>query len=246
MRRIAVFHIPRTAGKWVHEIVRVNNLENSVLWRGHNPVRQTQSHWMPLGHLALTIRDPISWYQSQENFTKGMSEPNPMKLLSREGRDGLEGALERMQSAEELRSLSLSHPEVSFFKKALSPAPWDFMRNTGLGLWSWSIRHMVSVPHPKQWRAADVPVPLGKIFVIRQGSLLEDLQTLFGRELYVPDEVGPERDDRSADYVAHHPDSLEGKFPFLEQEIRHWETIARYDQTRLAGKMTFSPLARRY
>ena len=246
MRRIAVFHIPRTAGKWVHEIVRVNNLENSVLLRGHNPVRQTQSHPMALGHLALTIRDPISWYQSQENFTKGMSEPNPMKLLSREGRDGLEGALERMQSAEELRSLSLSHPEVSFFKHALSPAPWDFMRNTGLGLWSWAIRHMVSVPHPKRWRAADVPVPLGKIFVIRQGSLLEDLQTLFGRELYVPDEVGPERDDRSGDYVAHQLGSLEGKFPFLEQEIRHWETIARYDQTRLAGKMAFFPLARRY
>jgi hypothetical protein len=147
---------------------------------------------MPLGHLALTIRDPISWYQSQENFTKGMSEPNPMKLLSREGRDGLEGALERMQSAEELRSLSLSHPDVSFFKKALSPAPWDFMRNTRLGLWSWAIRHMVSVPHPKQWRAPDVPVPLGKIFVVRQGSLLEDLQTLFARELCIPDEVDHE------------------------------------------------------
>lgn len=96
MRRIAVFHIPRTACKWVHEIVQVNKLEDSVLWRGHNAVRQTKSHRMPLGHLALTIRDLISWYQSRENFTKGMSEPNPMKLLSREGRDGLEGALERM------------------------------------------------------------------------------------------------------------------------------------------------------
>lgn len=105
---------------------------------------------------------------------------------------------------------------------------------------------MVSVPHPKQWRAADVPVPLGKIFVIRLGSCLEDLQTLFARELYVPDEVGDARDDRSADYVEHQRGSLEGKFPFLEQEIRHWETIVRYDQSRLAGKMAFFPLARRY
>jgi len=246
MRRVAVFHIPRTAGKWVHEIVRVNNLENSVLWRGHNALRQTQPHRMLIGRLALTVRDPISWYQSQENFTKGMAEPNPMKLLSREGRDGLEGALERMQSAEELRLLSLSHPEVSFFKKALTPAPWDFMRETGLGLWSWAIRHMMSAPHPKQWRAADVPVPLGQIFVIRQGSLLEDLQTLFARDLFVPDEVGPERDDRSADYEAHQLGSLEGKFPFLAQEIRHWETIARYDQTHLARKVAFFPLAHRY
>jgi hypothetical protein len=246
MRRVAVFHIPRTAGKWVHEIVRVNNLENSVLWRGHNTVRQTQSHQMPLGRLALTVRDPMSWYQSQENFTKGMVEPNPMKLLSREGRDGLEGALERMQSDKELRLLNLSHPEVSFFKKALSPAPWDFMRNTGLGLWSWAIRHMLSVPHPTQWRAADVPVPLGKIFVIRQGSLLEDLQTLFARELYVPEEVGPERDDRSADYAQQQPGPLQGTFSFLEQEIQHWETIARYDQTHLAGKIALFPLAHRY
>ena len=246
MRRIAVFHIPRTAGKWVHEIIRVNHLENAVLWRGHNAIRQTKPHRMPLGNLALTLRDPISWYQSQENFTKGMAEPNPMKILSREGRDGLEGALERMQSADELRSLTLSHPEVSFFKKALSPAPWEFMRTTGLGLWSWAIRHMVSIPHPTQWSATDVPVPLGKIFVIRQGALLEDLQTLFARELYVPDEVGPERDDRSADYAGNRSGQLGGKFPFLDQEIQHWERILRYDQTHLVGKTSLFPLARRY
>lgn len=105
---------------------------------------------------------------------------------------------------------------------------------------------MVSVPHPKQWRAADVPVPLGKIFGIRQRSMLEDFQTLFGRELYVPYELVNERDGRPADYVAHQLGSLEGKFPFLGQEIRHWETIARYDQTRVAGEMALFPLAHRY
>ena len=241
MRRIAVFRIPRTAGKRFHKIVRVYNSVILLLWRGSNPVRENKSHRMPLGHLASTIRDSLSWYQSQETFTKGMSGPNPMKLLSTKGSGGLEGALERMQSAEELRSLSLSHPEVSFFKKALSPAPWDFMRNTGLGLRSWAIRYMLSVPHLKHWRAADVPVLLGKIFVIRQGWLLENLQTLFGRELCVPAGVGPERDYRSSDYVAHQLGSLEGKFSFLEKEIRHWETIARYDQNRLAWKMAFSP-----
>lgn len=246
MRRLAVFHIPRTAGKWVHEIIRVNNLESAVLWRGHNTIRQTKNHSLVFGNLAMTIRDPIGWYRSQENFTKGMMEPNPMKILSREGRDGLEGALERMQSADELASLSFSNPEVSFFKKALSPAPWDFMRTTGLGLWSWAIRHMLSVPHPTQWRATEVPVPLGKIFVIRQGSLLEDLQTLFGRELIVPDEVGPERDDRSSDYAGNLPSQLGGKFPFLDQEIQHWETILRYDQTHRVGKASLFPLARRY
>ena len=75
--------------------------------------------------------------------------------------------------------------------------------------------------------------------MIQQGSLLEDLQTLFGRELHGPDEVGPERDDRSAGYVAHQLGSLEREFSFLEQEIRLWETIAWCNQTRLSGEMPF-------
>lgn len=98
-RRIAVFHIPRTSGKCSQKIVRVNDYEDSVRWRGDYALRQTQSHRMLIGRLALSDRNPISCYQSQEIITKGMAEPNPMKLLSREGRDGLEGALERMQSA---------------------------------------------------------------------------------------------------------------------------------------------------
>ena len=244
MKNLVIFHIPRTAGKWVHETVDLNGYGQSVKWRGHIPLRDSVSLNPLLGRVAMTIRDPLSWYQSQENFTKYMAEPNPMKLLTQDGHYSLDEALSRMADPQVLRELDAQWPEVSFFKHKVTKAPWSFFRDSGLGLWSWSIVNALKLGSPRALSAQEITKMLSKVFLIRQGTLRPDLETLFGRGLEYPKETSLERDDRSSDYDTSVTIGLASRHSLVEKEMRMWKEIEGLDQTQLATRKRWIPLLR--
>ena len=244
MKNLVIFHIPRTAGKWVHETVGLNGFGPSVKWKGHIPLRDSSSFYPLSGSVAVTVRDPLSWYQSQENFTKFMAEPNPMKLLTEGGRFSLDEALSRMESPAELEALEARWPRVSFFKHKLTASPWGFLARSGLGLWSWSIVNALSMATPRWADSEMVMATLSKVFLIRQSSLREDLEVLFNRPLTFPAETSLERDDRSSEYQKEATKDLSSRHGFVEREMAIWDMIENLDQSKIARKKTLIPLLR--
>ena len=85
---------------------------------------------------------------------------------------------------------------------------------------------------------------LSKVFLIRQGTLRPDLETLFGRGLEYPKETSLERDDRSSDYDTSVTIGLASRHSLVEKEMRMWKEIESLDQTQLATRKRWVPLLR--